>query len=79
MGYLYELEEDILALFVIVVIAAFIILAIFVNVIYPIIEEREYIKMEMKQSYSKEEYRYWKRELRYLYLRSIPLIGRFFR
>ena len=79
MGYLYELEEDILTLFVIVVIAAFIILAIFVNVIYPIIEDREYIKMEMKQSYSKEEYRYWKRELRYLYLRSIPLIGRFFR
>ncbi len=79
MGYLYELEEDILTFFVIVVIAAFIILAIFVNVIYPIIEEREYIKMEMKQSYSKEEYRYWKRELRYLYLRSIPIIGRFFR
>ena len=49
MGYLYGFEEDIFTFFVIVVIAAFIILAIFVNVIYPIIEDREYIKMEMNK------------------------------
>ena len=46
--------------------------------IAPFLSERENIKMEMSRSYSEKEYRYWKRELRRLYLRSIPVIGRFF-
>lgn len=57
----------------------FILLAFFVNFYIPFKEDRDYIKMEMERSFDEEEYRYWRRELKYLYLRSIPLIGRFFR
>ena len=61
------------------IIGAFLITALFVNFFIPFKEERDYIKMEMQRSYEEDEYRYWRRELKYLYLRSIPLIGRFFR
>ena len=61
------------------IIGAFLIVALFVNFFIPFKEERDYIKMEMQRSYEEDEYRYWRRELKYLYLRSIPLIGRFFR
>ena len=61
------------------IIGAFLIATLFVNFFIPFKEERGYIKMEMQRSYEEDEYRYWQRELKYLYLRSIPLIGRFFR
>ncbi len=71
-------DEFILIIFA-MIIGAFLIVALFVNFFIPFKEERDYIKMEMARSYEEEEYRYWRRELKYLYLRSIPLIGRFFR
>lgn len=37
-------------------------------------EERDYIKMEMERSLSEEEYIYWKRELKILYISKIPII-----
>ena len=71
-------DEFILIIFA-MIIGAFLIVALFVNFFIPFKEERDYIKMEMQRSYEEDEYRYWRRELKYLYLRSIPLIGRFIR
>ena len=73
------LTDEFLLFMVAIIIGCFIVVALFVNFIIPFKEERDYIKMEMERSYEEEEYRYWRRELKYLYLRSIPLIGRFFR
>lgn len=61
------------------ILGSFIVVALFVNFFIPFKDERDYIKMEMQRSYEEDEYRYWKRELKHLYLRSIPLIGRLFR
>ena len=72
-------NDDLLLLILAMIIGAFLITALFVNFFIPFKEERDYIKMEMQRSYEEDEYRYWRRELKYLYLRSIPLIGRFFR
>ena len=55
-----------------------IIFAFWLNVISPFLKERRYIKMEMKRS-SDDEYRYWKRELKTLWLHSIPFIGKYFK
>ena len=73
------LNDEFLIFIVAMIIGTFIILAFFINFLLPFKEERDYIKMEMARSYEEDEYRYWRRELRKLYLRSIPLIGRFFR
>lgn len=72
-------NEEILIVIIAVIIGTFLLLAFFINLYLPFKEERDYIKMEMERSYEEEEYRYWRRELKYLYLRSIPIIGRFFR
>ena len=73
------LEEEFLIFLAILVIGFFVIFALIFNVIIPFKEERNYIKMEMERSYEEEEYLYWKRELRRLYISHIPIIGRFFR
>ena len=73
------LNDEFLIFIAALIIGLFIILAFIFNIFLPFMEERDYIKMEMARSYEEEEYRYWRRELKYLYLRSIPLIGRFFR
>ena len=73
------LTDEFLLIIVAMIIGAFLIAALFINFFIPFKEERDYIKMEMARSFEEEEYRYWRRELKYLYLRSIPLIGRFFR
>lgn len=46
-------------------------------IIVPFREERSYIKMEMKRSTDRNIYLFWKRQLKRLYLKSIPIIGRF--
>lgn len=56
----------------------FIIVFLYLYFLAPFLEARKNIKIEMKRSYGKE-YEYWKRELRRLYLESIPIIGRFIR
>jgi len=73
------INDEFLLFAVAIIIGSFIIIALFVNFFIPFKEERDYIKMEMDRSYEEEEYLYWRRELKYLYLRSIPLLGRFFR
>lgn len=72
-------NDEFLLIIIAMIIGAFLIAGLFVNFFIPFKEERDYIKMEMARSYEEEEYRYWRRELKYLYLRSIPLVGRFFR
>ena len=73
------INDEFLLIVVAIIIGSFIIIALFVNFFIPFKEERDYIKMEMERSYEEDEYLYWRRELKYLYLRSIPLLGRFFR
>ena len=73
------INDDFLILMLAMILGSFIVVALFVNFFIPFKEERDYIKMEMQRSYEEDEYRYWKRELKQLYLRSIPLIGRLFR
>ena len=64
---------------ILIIIGFFLLLAFFINIFLMFSEERNYIKMEMSRSLDDEEYRYWKKELRLLYLRSIPIVGMFFR
>ena len=73
------INDEFLLFVVAIIIGSFIIIALLVNFFIPFKEERDYIKMEMDRSYEEDEYLYWRRELKYLYLRSIPLLGRFFR
>ena len=78
MAYTYGTEEDMLVVLGSAVLIFFVLLALYFNFIVPFVKEREYVKMEMRRSYSEDEYRFWKRELRRVYLRHIPIIGRFF-
>lgn len=52
--------------------------AYYLRVIAPFIADRHYIKMEINRSVG-GEYRYWKRELKKLYLCNIPILGWLFR
>lgn len=61
-------------IFGIVLIIAFIVLSLYVEIFIPFNEERQYIKMEINRSCSKQEYKYWKKEMKKLYLKSIPII-----
>lgn len=61
-------------IFGIVLIIAFIVLSLYVELFIPFNEERQYIKMEINRSCSKQEYKYWKKEMKKLYLKSIPII-----
>lgn len=38
-------------------------------------KDAEYVKMEMERATYFEEYEHWRRELKKLYLRQIPLVG----
>lgn len=79
MEYFYGTGEDLFLLFVLIVMIVFFIIFVFYfYVVMPFIEERNYIKMEMQRS-DDEEYYYWKRELKRLYLSQIPIIGILFR
>ena len=73
------LNIEILIAIVTASIGFFLFLAFIINFYLPFKEDRDYIKQEMERSFDEEEYRYWQRELKRLYLRSIPLIGRFFK
>ena len=62
-----------LILFVIVLCVTVFIL----NVIIPFIQERKIIQMQIKHSEG-EEQEFWKKELKYLYIRQIPIIRNFY-
>lgn len=74
----YTLSEtiDIIVILIIVVIIPF---AVFVaaNVVVPFLDERAYLKMEIKRSSNENEADYYKKRLKNLYLQHIPFIGLF--
>ena len=75
----YNHQYDILILIGALVIGFALFCIFYVHLYVPFKEEKEYIKMEMKRSHSKESYRYWKRRLRKLYFSRMPVIGLFVR
>lgn len=75
----YGSNEDSFLIFVcIVIILFFIVLALYFNVVIPFIKSRSYIKREMQRT-DGEEYYYWKKELKKLYITHIPILGKFLR
>lgn len=42
----------------------------------PFSYSRRYIKLELRRSYNESERRYWKREMKKLYVSYIPIIGK---
>ena len=78
MKYSYATREDTFWIFILVIIVIFVVLMFCFNEVMSFMQERDYIKMEIKRSNDKEYY-YWKRKLKKLYLSHIPIIGRFFR
>ncbi len=76
----YAFSQDIILLIIIATILLCLIgVGIWLSFLEPFMDQRAYIIMEIKRSNSKNEYRYWKKQLKKLYLESIPLIGRFFK
>lgn len=71
------MTETMIIILVFAVLVIFIVT--FINAYLPFKERKDYIKMEIGRSDSEREYRYWKKELKRLYLQSIPIIGRFFK
>jgi len=80
MACIINAEENavVVAIIIVFVLLFFGAFSFYVNVIVPFLDERKYIKAEMETSEG-EEYKYWKNELKFLYLRHIPIIGRFWR
>ncbi len=78
---MYDTQNDIgnvLCFVILMFLALLLIGAYYIRVIAPFIADRHYIKMEINRSVGRE-YRYWKRQLKILYLCSIPIIGFLFR
>ena len=69
------LNNEIVIVITAVIIGFFLILAFFVSLYLPFKEERDYIKMEMARSFDEEEYLYWKRKLKMLYISKIPIVS----
>lgn len=62
----------ILIAFLVLLVAVFLWFA--VKVAFPLMEQRQYILMEMERAETREEYDYWKSRLIILYLQQIPFI-----
>lgn len=54
-----------------------IVLYLYVEILVPFNERRKYIKLEINRSCSEQEYNHWKKEMKKLYRKYIPLIGWF--
>lgn len=75
MGYTQDTYEITALLLILAIPFILLFASVFhLNVVRPFLKERSYIKMEMGRS-NEEEYRYWKRELRKLYIYHIPFVG----
>ena len=70
---------DILIFAVLFTAALLVLVTALLNSITPFLDERKYIIMEIHRSSEKSEIMYWKRALKILTLRQIPIIGRLFR
>ncbi|MBQ8636459.1 MAG: hypothetical protein IJ423_00490 [Clostridia bacterium] len=68
------LNDEFIILLIAMIIASFLIIALFINFYLSFKGERDYIKMEMARSFEEEEYLYWKRELKMLYISKIPIV-----
>ncbi len=73
-----EVSYEFLFLLFVLMLGILALIAFIINVWIPYQRERKYIKMEMKRS-DGEEYYYWKRQLKRLYISHIPIVGRFIR
>ncbi len=69
-------DTGVLLTIIIIAVSLLCIFSFIFKVIVPFCDDRNYIKMEMQRSYDEGEYRYWKRELKRLYISHIPIIGR---
>lgn len=67
-------NDKITLLIIATIIGFFLFLLIFINIYLPFKDERDYIKMEMERSADEEEYQYWQRELKMLYMSKIPIV-----
>lgn len=67
--------ENMAPLFLIILVCFFAVLALYFKVIKPFSQDRAYIKMEMNRAFDEKEYRYWKRQLKKLYISYIPFVG----
>ena len=47
-----------------IIIGFFVFIYLFVEVIYPTVEDVRYIKMEMKRATNQREYNHWRKKLR---------------
>ena len=61
----------IIAFFIIVIFGAL----FYANVVLPFKSAKSYIEMELSRAFNDEQRRYWKRQLRNLYVERIPIIG----
>ena len=64
---------------VVVVTAPVVIICIIVfllNVVFPMLAERKYIKNELGRACSDRDYAHWKRILKRLYISCIPIVGK---
>ena len=76
----YAFSQDIIIIIIIVAILLCLIgVGIWLSFLRPFMDKRAYIIMEMKRSSSINEYKYWKKQLKKLYLGSIPIIGGLFK
>lgn len=69
-------ENTLTLLFVLILALLFAVLIAFFRIIKPLSEDRAYIKAEIRRALDVSEYRYWKKEMKKLYISYIPLIGK---
>ncbi len=67
--------DNIILLAFLLLFGTLIVLAFIVNVWIPYLNERNYIKMEIRRSVGRER-AHWKRILKEFYISHIPIIGR---
>lgn len=70
-------QDNTLFLLCLVVLTVISGLIVWFNIVGPLIRDIKYIKMEMSRSADENEFKYWEKELKTLYRRHLPIIGRF--
>lgn len=73
--YFEERGIWVLLLIVLFFVLLFFMFAFYQKVIKPFQDDRKYIKLQLSKAYDNDEYRFWKRELRRLYLIRVPFVG----
>ncbi len=68
-------EDQALFIFILCIVITML-LCYFVSLLKSLLEERRYLKIEMNRSYEVQEFQYWKRKLRLVYIAHIPFFGK---